>query len=258
VKENFIIAICDDIKYERKKIKKLVEEYCNDHEINAEVTEYSSAEEYLEAEADADILLLDEEMSGISGVELKDRLFFNTSDTRIIFVTSHDEIMPEAYGVNVVGFVVKPVNTAVFNHKMDTAVYSIQKMRSAKEIPADNESHIDIENILYIKTDDKYTKIYHVDGSVTGEYKPLSSYCEKYAKDLFRIHKSYAINLKYAGAISEENINGRHETRVKVTNTGEKLPLGRRQKKEYEIARKKYNMERLKANGINNKYTGFC
>jgi FixJ family two-component response regulator len=57
---------------------------------------YSSAEAFLEdsKHPQFDCLLLDIQLTGISGIELKTRLNFADSKTPVIFITAHDD--PEA------------------------------------------------------------------------------------------------------------------------------------------------------------------
>ncbi len=246
------ITICDDTKRDRTKLKKLIKEYCKVREHELILSDCASGEEYLEyleKGEEADILLLDEEMPGISGMELKDRLFKNNSKTLILFVTSHDEIAREAYGIGVVGFITKPIDKEWLYEKMDDAILGLSTYRKQNmiELPiADNEINIySINDILYIKAKDKCSKIYTKDGLSQFVYKTLSSYCEELKEDFFMTDRSYLINLQYAGNIVNEKIGDRNRNWIKLVGTDKLIPLSRRRKKNFEMARKNYNKKGL-------------
>ena len=75
MKDNkLIIGVCDDQEVWRDMLKRLIYHFCISENIEYLVKEYSRAEEVLEAEEFPDILFLDIEMDGMTGIELKDYL----------------------------------------------------------------------------------------------------------------------------------------------------------------------------------------
>lgn len=113
------ILICDDQAAEVEKLLTLCKKYAEDRGIDAEIsgtTDPDFIEENL-----PEILLLDVEMPKISGIEIKDRLSLGDLPL-IIFVTSHEESMLQAFGRNVIGFLVKPAEYNQLSEYLDTAV----------------------------------------------------------------------------------------------------------------------------------------
>lgn len=103
------IAICDDHDVTREALKGFCRDFFAGKKLREiEIEEYASGEQYLAAE-EADILLLDIEMGQMNGIEVKERLQRQQAEARILFVTSYDEFMEEAYGRNVFGFLKKPL-----------------------------------------------------------------------------------------------------------------------------------------------------
>ena len=100
-----VIGICDDENVIRDKIEKIcineTKKYCED----VVIQKYSDGREVLEK--DFDILILDIEMEDVDGIAVKNYFQKRKKDTIIIFVTSHNEMMSQAFGVNVMGFVTK-------------------------------------------------------------------------------------------------------------------------------------------------------
>ena len=102
------IAVCDDNFIFVNEVKQICEEYFASKNENCHVECFSCGEEVLHAVDLAwDVLFLDIEMGKISGIEVKDQLLEKNCETQIVFLTSHNECMKEAFGRNVVGFIEK-------------------------------------------------------------------------------------------------------------------------------------------------------
>ena len=55
------------------------------------------------------MVFLDIELEKEDGIEIKDYMMKNMEETKIVFITSHQDRMPEAFGRNVLGFINKPI-----------------------------------------------------------------------------------------------------------------------------------------------------
>ena len=75
--EGVSVGICDDVLLWREEITDKVLAYQTEKQIQITIKQYSCAEDYLKAQDDIDILFLDIEMSGMSGIALKDILIQN-------------------------------------------------------------------------------------------------------------------------------------------------------------------------------------
>ncbi len=104
------IAVCDDNKSYRSVVLNVCQNFMNDKGVQAQIDEYASAEQIIASGEHYDLIFLDIEMDGMSGISYKDKLWEDASDTRIIFVTSHKECMCEGFGDNVQGFLIKPID----------------------------------------------------------------------------------------------------------------------------------------------------
>ena len=78
------IAICDDEKIFRDQIKKYILEVSSDSTIE----EFTCGDDLADSDSNYDIIFLDIEMPGISGIETAEKLRENGSDADIIFLTS--------------------------------------------------------------------------------------------------------------------------------------------------------------------------
>lgn len=96
------IALVDDEKIFREKIRNKVE---NMHFEEIQVDCFSSADEFIEYNKIYDILLLDIEMPGTSGIELANQI--SDEKTLIIYITNYSSHMENAFGINVFKFITK-------------------------------------------------------------------------------------------------------------------------------------------------------
>lgn len=212
--EGISVGICDDTTYWREQIVEMVSDYQIKKQLNVCVKQYESAEEYIKAQDDIDVLFLDIEMNGMSGIELKDILIENKRNEMIVFMTNFDMYIREAFGKNVCGFIDKPVSKE--------KVFSIlDKIAEEKKENADcqlaAELHVALKEIQYIKSNDKYVEIHTEDGVVPG-YISLKE-CENIlpSKMFIRVSRFYIIN--YAAI---KNVEGAIEM-----SDGQKIKISR-------------------------------
>lgn len=107
------IAICDDDRLMSGQIEKLVEQV-----FHGETSKYNT-EVFFSGDRLLDFLeqspnyfhmyLLDIEMEGADGLETAARIREADSDAVIIFMTSHAELMSEAFEVLAFQFIIKPL-----------------------------------------------------------------------------------------------------------------------------------------------------
>jgi len=226
------IAICDDERIYRDSISECCKHYGEEHNLEIEITEYASGEDLLAAEKAVDILLLDVQMSNIDGLRVKDILGKQKRDTKIIFISSHEEVIAEAFGRQVYGFLRKPVDYGLFCKKLDVVTESLRE--DNKYIifeTADMIRKILLKDIEYIHSDGRYSEIY-----VAGEEgylfsdKSIGAYKKELGEDFGLSHRSYLVNYMYIESIDKDI----------VLTSNVHLPLSRRAEKEFKKEYKSY------------------
>lgn len=106
------VAICDDDKNQLNSLQSVIEKWGRISGSPCEVSVFPSAEAFLfayEEDKHWDILLLDVEMEGMSGMGLARRVRQDNLRAEIIFVTSHFEFVSEGYEVDALHYLTKPV-----------------------------------------------------------------------------------------------------------------------------------------------------
>lgn len=124
------IAIIDNDALFRKSIAASVDKWAKKSKISAAVNEYSSAEAFLfayEEKKDYDLLLLDIEMAGISGVEMAERIRREDETIQIVFITGYPEYMCRGYDLSALHYLLKPVSDEKLSEVLGRAMKNIKK-----------------------------------------------------------------------------------------------------------------------------------
>ena len=93
-----------------------------------------------------DVVFLDVQMPGLTGFEVARRLVGKRSQTQIVFVTAYDQHAIEAFEVNAVDYLLKPVDQARLEVAVDRA-----RRRVASDRPAESATNVnsaDLEKII--------------------------------------------------------------------------------------------------------------
>lgn len=123
------VAICDDEENEIEYLKYAVEDWAKKEDIITNIETYASAESFLfqyEECKNYQILLLDVEMSGMSGIDLAKKIRQNQDNVEIIFITSHFEFIGVGYEVDALHYLVKPVKAGKMEEVLSKAKCKIE------------------------------------------------------------------------------------------------------------------------------------
>lgn len=192
--------IVDDNKIARTTLKKLIS---LDPSLIL-IAECSNATEaYIKIlEQPIDLLFLDIEMPGMTGMELAQSL--GQKRPLIIFTTSNRDYAAEAFDLDVIDFITKPVTTVRFLQSVEKA----REFRKTKILPADlieedfifirdsgTVRRLQLDNILYLEAQGDYVKIY-VANQFYNIHTTLKSVEEKLPASVFlRVHRSFIVNV---------------------------------------------------------------
>jgi two-component system, LytTR family, response regulator len=218
--------IVDDNKMSREMVKQLVEQV-DFLELKNECETPVEAFNYLKKE-DIDLVFLDVEMPGMTGIELIKNL-----DKRpiIILITAKKDYAVEAFEVNVADYIIKPVTISRFMAAVDRAKELFedqQQEMSQKEkdfiFVRSNSllTKVKINDIIYAQALGDYVNIFTNEKRLTVHIT-LKGLEEKLPQDKFyRLHRSYLTSLHHIDNIEEGTAYiGKHP-----------LPIGEQYKKE--------------------------
>jgi DNA-binding LytR/AlgR family response regulator len=177
-----------------------------------------------------DLIFLDIQMPEMSGLQFISTL---KNPPAIILTTAFREYAPEAFDLNAVDYLLKPISferlLKSVNKFFDRETGKSNSVRPFTQdeqrfvhIKADRKIHkVDESEIIYIESLDEYVKIY-LKEMVLITRENISSLEEKLPYPPFvRIHRSFIINGKWVKVISNDGIEV----------NGKELPFGRAFKK---------------------------
>lgn len=190
---NVRIAVCDDQEIYRDDIIRNCKKLLDGQNVIYEC--FASGEELLAADVKSDFLFLDIEMTGIDGIDVKELLEQKNARTKIIFLTSHEERMIEAFGANVIGFLRKPLQIEA----LEPIVQRMKLLSSKRTVEwEDGGKHYVVyaEAIRYIEAQDKYTRVVTEDAGylVRRTVREWEALLPK--PDFCRINRSCMVHLR--------------------------------------------------------------
>ena len=190
--------IVDDNKIARAVLKQLASQV-KDVVITGECATAMEVYNLLQKDQ-VDVILLDIEMPGMTGLELTKNL--GKKSPVIIFTTSKKEYAAEAFELNVADYIVKPVTPARFLQAMDKAREICQSQTEQVTFREDEfifirDSNIvrklKLDEILFAEAMGDYVKLFTVQ-KFYAIHTTLKAVEERLPSNLFlRVHRSYII-----------------------------------------------------------------
>ena len=163
-----------------------------------------------------DVAFLDVQMPGLSGFEVARRLLENGTDLAVVFVTAFDHRAIEAFEVNAVDYVLKPVEPG----RLEQAVRRVRKRRSGPPLGDQLEKLVrlmarlkDRRNQIAVKMTDRIVLVQSDDiiyaslaedsisivtGQISGSsnYRTLDDLQARLDPEVFwRVHRSHLVNI---------------------------------------------------------------
>ncbi|MCK6611302.1 MAG: LytTR family DNA-binding domain-containing protein [Bacteroidia bacterium] len=227
--------LIDDENKARQLLNAMLKDLCPDVEVVALCENLHSGITAIR-KYKPDLVFLDIEMPGYSGLQLLDFLEDEECCFDIIFVTAYSEYAIKAFRLEAVDYLLKPVDTdeltaavnrSITNSKKDFIRYKQLKQRFEPETnerlaiyQLDGIKLIELSSILFLEGDGAYTRILCRDGQEIIASRNLKYFENTLSNQnqFFRSHKSYLVNLDYVDKIQKGD-----KPLVKIGN--KELPL---------------------------------
>lgn len=184
-----------------------------------------------------DLVFLDIEMPGMNGLDTAQQINQQTQAPMIVFCTAYDEHALDAFGVDAIDYLLKPIQTKRLAHAIDKA----KKLKQAGEVESlknrlpGHDRHISIRrqsnlhlvsiaDVLYCQAKDKYVEVVHLGGTDLIE-ESLVSLEQTFGDLLMRIHRNCLVNPTRLVSIQREP-GGSHT--ASLTDCADGLKVSRR------------------------------
>ena len=199
--------IVDDEEISRSILANYVKK-TNDLELINSFANGIDAANYIR-ETNVELIFLDVEMPGMSGLD-----FLHSLDAKpnIILTTSKKEYAVEAFELNVIDYLVKPISYSRF-------LKSLNKITSKSQVPSQKEVidfifikveskliKIKLDTIDFIEAQGDYVKI-HTEEKNFITHSKMKTIEEKLPSQIFtRLHRSYFVNINKIKDIEDNNL----------------------------------------------------
>jgi two-component system response regulator AlgR len=231
------ILIVDDETPARERLQRLVAEVGGGWEV---VGQAANGEEALAAcrSGDVDLVLLDINMPGMGGLDAAQALAGMDPPPAVILVTAYQEYALDAFERHVADYLVKPVRRERLREALARLQVTNRPQRAALSGSASGPGRrrrltahyrggmrvVAIENVLYLRAEQKYVTARHLSGSLLLD-ESLKS-LEQELGDLFlRIHRNTLVARRWLVGLEKD---GDGTSYARLRGCEERLAVSRR------------------------------
>lgn len=203
------------------------------------IIEASSVRSAIETlmEARVDVVFLDISMPGASGLQLAEGLYKLKNPPAIVFVTAYSDHAVEAFDVDAVDYLMKPVEEARLDRAIEKVIARSKpaaaepvaaKPSNIERIPVEKGGRkvlIPVDQIRFIMAKDDYSCIFTED----DRYLSTTSLAQFESKlgefGFFRVHRRYIVNLANVEDVETVPSGAKQ---LGVNGVDERIPVSRR------------------------------
>lgn len=193
------IAVCDDNTIECLSISNKIHDFLLQTGVEHMILEFFDGSELLESNNSFDIVFLDIKMKKIDGLQTAELLRKKIKHYILIFVTSYQEYVYQAFDVEAFNYILKPINNHKLARTLERAIAKNANQRDNFIIINKNREiiKINLSDVIYFEIQGRVINV-HYHNTTVQYYERLSTLEQKlYGQNFFRCHKSYLINLQY-------------------------------------------------------------
>lgn len=228
----FFIGICDDEELHRKHVKELCVKYFAKYPQEYRCIEFESGEEFLQFEDHRlHLLFLDIELGGMTGIEILLHLENADNVWRVVFISSHEEMVFDTFGVKTLGFERKPAQYERIAKWISIALKENNENLMHECYVGKEKYYFTQEEVYYLEAEGSYTHIHLKEQRYMLSERLKLWEVKLKSAPMVRIHKSYLINMLHVKSWEKDSV---------VLTNGIVLPQGRQYKKEAKEAYLKF------------------
>jgi DNA-binding LytR/AlgR family response regulator len=221
----YIIGVCDDEKLQVKVNGLYIKEIALRNNWEIAMVPFTTGKAVLDylATNKMDILFLDIDLGNESGINIAERIAVKYPELVVIFVTGHREFANDAFDVDAMGYIVKPVDEKKIERVLKKTITHVEAIRMKKPsesiiITVENlKKKILQSDILYIERQQAKSIVF-LKGKEYGVYETLTSLAERLTDDFLRVSQSYIVNKSFIANIKGNSV---------FLKNGMDIPIGR-------------------------------
>ncbi len=160
------VLIVEDYPDEADALREALERYAQRHDLDLRITWSEAAQALATGSRTFDLVFLDIELPGMSGMDAATLMRSYDSSTPIIFTTSLQQYAARSYEVDAAGFIVKPVTYPKLEMCMDKVVGRLRASASRRLAfnVAGGMRVLDVNDIRYVELQ-RHDLVFHLGGA---------------------------------------------------------------------------------------------
>lgn len=209
------IAICDDEPVELNLMESMLHTYGERHaDCDFTVTRFESADRLLcmvnKKKYAPDILFMDIYMQKQNGIEVSKQLRKMGSRCRIVFVTASADYALEAFGVDAVQYMVKPILEEALSRLMDKLLEDLDR-ETKKFLMLQTDTgacRVAVQAIVCCEAQRKFQYVYLTDGERLLLHMTMAGLEELLGvfPEFVRVGSSYIVNLEHIESLNRQEV----------------------------------------------------
>lgn len=228
------VLIVDDEQLARDRLARMIAGY-DGYEVVGEAANGIDAVKQASS-LQPEVVLLDIRMPGMDGLETARHFGDFDEPPAVIFCTAYEEHAVEAFNLQAVGYLLKPVR----KDNLEAALGNAQRVNKAQLAALSSEqpprrSHISartrrgmelipVDAVRYFQADQKYVTVRHAEGEVIVD-ETLRDLEEEFAQQFVRVHRNALVAAHYVIGLDRLG-SGHYQIRLK--DVDEALDVSRR------------------------------
>lgn len=200
------IGIIDDNSIISDYVRKVINRTLFSINVDYKIFQFNNAEDFLINKDNIlfNIIILDIELPKMSGLDLSIELRKKSVETIIIFLTSYENYVKDAFGINVHQYILKND----IDYQLSESILEIIEFQNKKIISylfrtKDGELKLNHNEIVYINFEERKPKIYTINNSYKANNKSMKEVAKILDQNIFvQINSACIINVHFIRRIS--------------------------------------------------------
>lgn len=207
------IAVCDDMDNDLRRIVALTNEYLTSRSMSAELRAFSHPDALLTVceKESHHIFLLDMVMPMVSGLELGREIRRRSACAQIIYITTEPGFALDAYAVNPLNYLIKPIDKAKLFSALDLAAekvdygeettVTVKTKNGLQTISTDSIAYCEYKKhaAVYALINGETAETTTIVGSFSAHVSPLLQ-----NKHFIQPHAAFAVNMRCVERLSRD------------------------------------------------------
>ncbi len=193
------LLICDDDQIIQDQLHKMLNEFFSSQKLaSPEIVSFDNGESLLADTGNKDVVFLDIEMPGISGILTGKKLKDENPNIIIFIVTSFSSYLDDAMSFNVFRYLSKPIDKQRLFRNLKDALLLYNTLNTSLPVETKNGVHLLLSSdIIYVEARDRKV-IVHTPNAEYESNQKLSYWQKNLPPNcFFQSHRSFIVNLKY-------------------------------------------------------------